>query len=111
MRWSRREVIKSVTASNDNGMEVSKLKEELAQTKLDQLLYHSKADCLSAEWELESAQERVDSVMLRHEQKRFAAMDKAAIGTPKDRLAKAESTPSNASKVVDDLQAKVKELT
>jgi chromosome segregation ATPase len=97
-------------ASNENGMEVSKLKEELAQTKLD--LYHSEADCLSAKRELESAREKVDSVM-RHEhekQKKFAAKAKEAIETLKDRLAKAESTP-NASKVVDDLQAKMKELT
>ena len=91
-------------------MEVSKLKEELAQTKLD--LSHSKADCLSAKRELESAKEKVDSVK-RHEhekQQKFAAKAKEAIETLKDRLTKAEST-QNASKVVETLQAEVKELT
>ena len=97
-------------ASNGTGMEVSKLKEELAQTKLD--LSHSEADCLSAKRELESAKEKFDSVK-RHEydkQQKFAAKAKEAIETLKDRLTKAEST-QNASKVVETLQAEVKELT
>jgi chromosome segregation ATPase len=97
-------------ASTDKGMLVSKLKEELAQTKLD--LSHSETDCLSAKRELESTKEKVDLVK-RHEhekQQKFAAKAKEAIETLKDRLAKAEST-QKASTVVENLQAEVKELT
>ena len=97
-------------ASNDKGMLVSKLKEELVQTKLD--LSHSEADCLSAKRELESTKEKVDLVK-RHEhekQQNLAAKAKEAIETLKDRLAKAESKP-NASEVINNLQAKMKELT
>ena len=106
----RREIdsIKSMT-SNEKGLELSKLREELAQTKLD--LTHSEADYLAAKGEVESAKEKVGAIK-KHEhekQQKFAAKAKEAIETLKDRLAKAEST-QNGPKVAESLQEELKAL-
>ena len=100
----------SSVASNEKAMELSKLREELAQTKLD--LSQSEAACLSAKHELESAKEKVDRIK-KHEhekQQKFAAKAKEAIETLKERLAKAESA-QNGSGANESLQAEVKALT
>ena len=94
----RKEVnsIKGVS-SNENDIELSKLREELAQTKLD--LSHLEADLLSTKRDLETAKEKVVSVK-RHEQEKqqkFAAKAKETIETLKDRLAKAESAQHDSS--------------
>ena len=103
-------------ASNEKEIELSKLREELAQTKLN--LSHSEANYVSAKRDLESSKEKVDRIK-RHEhekQQKFAVKAQEAIETLKDRLAKAESAQkiSAASNVagvkVDSLQTEVKEL-
>jgi len=95
--------------SNENGLEMSKLRKELAQTKLD--LTHSEADCFAARLELKSAKEKVSAVK-KHEyekQQKFAAKAKEAIETLKGRLAKAESI-QNGPKVAESLQDELKAL-
>jgi len=99
-------------ASNENEMELSQVRESLAQTKLE--LSHSKADCLSIKQDLDAAKEKIASVK-RHEhekQQKFASRAKEAIETLKEKLAKAESAQSSSLGRIqeEDLQAEVTEL-
>jgi len=99
-------------ASNENEMELSQVRESLAQTKLE--LSQSKADCLSVKQDLDAAKEKIASVK-RHEhekQQKFASRAKEAIETLKEKLAKAESAQSSSLGRIqeEDLQAEVTEL-
>lgn len=88
--------------SNEKDIELSKLREELAQTKLD---------FSQLEAAFLSAKEKIGSVK-RHEQEKqqkFAEKAKDTIETLKDRLAKAESTQRDSS-VAADLRKELMDL-
>jgi len=99
-------------ASNSNEIELSKLREELAQIKLD--FSQEKANTVSVKRDLESAKEKIDRIK-RHEhekQQKLASKAKEAIETLKNRLAKAESEVGNIAgrAEIERLQKEVKEL-